>query len=217
MSGAADEVYASIRAAILDGSMAPGSRLGEVDLASQFDTSRTPVREALRRLDADGFVHIELNKGARVTEWSIADLEEIYELRALLESHAAGRAATRMTTPNIERLDELCEQMEALTDRQNSVDYEQIAILNSQLHQIILEAAESARLISMMGSVVHVPLILKTFHGYTPEYLARSMGAHRELVAAIRARNADWAQSAMCTHLLAAKSVLVQGEGLLHR
>ena len=202
---AVDSAYAELRKFLLSGALGPGDRLGEVELADRFGISRTPVREALRRLAAEGLVEISPNRGARVIEWSRDDLVEIYELRAMLEGQGAAWAATRMKEEDIDELDRLCEQMEALA-AQRRPDHSKIATLNAQLHQTILDAAASPRLVAVLTAVVHAPLIVGTFRQYTPESLARSMTHHRDLVAAIRARDPAWAGSAMRSHIYAAKA-----------
>src|SRR5690554_4948607 len=86
---AADVVQEQVRKEIIDGSLSPGERLTETNLAERFDVSRTPVREALVRLQADGFVELVRNRGAFVSKWTEDDLEEIFGLRIMLEGYGA--------------------------------------------------------------------------------------------------------------------------------
>lgn len=210
MVRATDAAAAALREAILRGDAAPGSRLGETELAEQLGLSRTPVREALRQLASDGLVTVLPNRGARVAEWSREDLEEIYELRALLEAHAAARAATRIPDEQVALLVKLCDEMDDCARQATASDLDRIAELNARFHGLILEASGSARLTGLMKAVVQVPLVLRTFHHYSPEALRRSLGHHREIVAAFRAGDADWASSVMRSHVLAARAVLLQ-------
>src|SRR5919205_3391293 len=113
MAAATEQTVARLRRFILEGDLEPGARIQEVELAAQLGVSRTPVREALRTLSSQGLVELLPNRGARVARWSVKDLDEIYELRVMLESHAAQRAATRMSPTDADALTELCEQMEA--------------------------------------------------------------------------------------------------------
>lgn len=207
MSRAVDAAYSELRAFLQSGALGPGDRLGEVELAERFGISRTPVREALRRLAADGLVEISPNRGARVIEWSLQEMQEIFELRAMLEGKGAEWAATRMTDADIDQLDVLCDEMETIAASE-APDYARIARLNAQLHRVILESSSSPRLQTVLASVVQPPLIVGTFRQYTPQSLARSMSHHRELAAAIRARNPEWAGSVMRTHIHAAKASL---------
>jgi DNA-binding GntR family transcriptional regulator len=209
MARAVEEAAEALRVAILDGTLRPGSRLGEVELAEQLGVSRTPVREALRRLVAEGLVEVLPNRGARVVEWSAADLDEIYDLRALLESHGATRAATRISAGELPVLDKLCADMESCAGPGRNRDLDRLAGLNAEFHRRILDASGSARLAALVGTVVRVPLVLRTFHDYTAEALERSSGHHREIVAALRAGDPQWAGSVMRSHVLAARAVLV--------
>ncbi|GGQ47376.1 GntR family transcriptional regulator [Actinomadura coerulea] len=210
MVRAVDRVYTRLRADILDGVHPPGARLGEAELAEATGSSRTPVREALRRLEVEGLVEVLPHRGARVPDWTAEDLEEIYDLRMLLESAAARRAATRATTADLDRMDELCRLMEAAVEPGAGQDLDRVAALNAEFHDIVRAAAASGRLVSMLNAVVQLPLVMRTFNRYSPADLARSSAHHRELAAALRARDGTWAESVMRAHVLAAKAVLLR-------
>lgn len=208
MTRAVDRVYAHIRDAIVDGRYAPGARLGEVEIAELTRTSRTPVREALRQLEMEGLVEVLPHRGARVYTWTAHDLEEIYDLRMTLEAMAAERATGRIRPAELDRMDELCVLMESATA--DNPDLDRLAALNDEFHAIVRSAAASARLVSMLGAVIALPLVMRTFHRYTHTDLARSHAHHRDLVAALRAGDPVWAGSVMRAHVRAAKSVLLQ-------
>ncbi|WP_338743633.1 GntR family transcriptional regulator [Actinomadura luteofluorescens] len=205
-----DRVYARLRADILDGVHPPGARIGEAELAEATGSSRTPVREALRRLEVEGLVEVLPHRGARVPDWTPDDLEEIYDLRMLLEGAAARRAAARVTDADADRMDELCALMEAAVEPGAGQDLDRVAELNAEFHDIVRSAAASGRLVSMLNAVVQLPLVMRTFHRYSPADLARSSAHHRELAAALRARDGTWAESVMRAHVLAAKAVLLR-------
>lgn len=209
MAAATEQTMTRLRRFILEGDLQPGARLQEIELAAQLGVSRTPVREALRELSSQGLVEILPNRGARVTRWSAKDLAEIYDLRSMLESHAAERAATRMSGPDVERLLALCGQMAACARRGHKHDLVQLSDLNGEFHSQILRAADSPRLATMLASIVQVPLVIRTFTRYSPEALDRSMSHHRELAAAIRAGAPEWAASVMRSHIIAARTVLL--------
>ncbi|MEV0667914.1 GntR family transcriptional regulator [Actinomadura luteofluorescens] len=209
MVRAVDRVYARLRADILDGVHPPGARLGEAELAEATGSSRTPVREALRRLEVEGLVEVLPHRGARVPDWTPEDLEEIYDLRMLLESAAARRAASRVTTADVDRMDVLCALMETAVEPGAGQDLDRVAELNAEFHDIVRAAAASGRLVSMLNAVVQLPLVMRTFHRYSPADLARSSAHHRELAAALRAHDGTWAESVMRAHVLAAKAVLL--------
>ncbi|WP_299571105.1 GntR family transcriptional regulator [uncultured Williamsia sp.] len=206
MERAVDRAYSSIRAAILDGSYGPGARLGEAELAQLTEASRTPVREALRQLEVEGLVEVLPHRGARVSAFTADDLDEIYDLRMTLEALAAGRAATRITPDRIDRMAQLCDEMEAAAA---AGQLDAVAAANVAFHGIVREASASTRLTSMLAAVTQLPLMMRTFHRYAPDDLRRSAGHHRELVSALRARDEVWADAVMRSHVRAAKSVLL--------
>ena len=94
---AVDQAYQTVRDGIISGRYPPASRITEQEIAEAAGVSRTPVREALRRLHGEGLVEFQANHGAVVTDWSDTDANEVFELRAMLESHGAARAAVKGT------------------------------------------------------------------------------------------------------------------------
>jgi DNA-binding GntR family transcriptional regulator len=206
---AAERAYLDIRAGILTGRHEPGSRLREAELARRIGVSRTPVREALRRLTADGLVEVSANRGAQVVTYSDGDLEEIFDLRALLESHAHARAAERLDAAAISRLSELADAMEELGTSDDPAARARIAELNREFHGTIIDASGSPLLTTLLQQVIQVPLVHRTFHRYTPEALARSFQHHREIIAALAARDGAWAGAVMRSHVHAARVVLL--------
>ncbi|WP_329240253.1 GntR family transcriptional regulator [Actinoallomurus sp. NBC_01490] len=210
MVRAVDRVYERLRSAILAGEYRPAERLGEAELAGLTGSSRTPVREALRRLEVEGLVEVLPHRGARVSEWSREDLEEIYDLRLLLEGFAAMRAAERIKAEGVDRMEELCGLIERVAAPGPAQDLDQVTELNAEFHDIVRDAAANARLMTLLNAVVQVPLVVRTFHRYEAADLARSCAHHRELVAAFRAGDGLWAQSVMRSHVLAAKTVLLR-------
>ncbi|MQA81714.1 MAG: FCD domain-containing protein [Streptosporangiales bacterium] len=207
---AVDRVYEVVRAGILNSRYGPGERLGEAELAEFTEASRTPVREALRRLEVEGLVEVLPHRGARVSAWTPDDLEEIYDLRMLLEAFAVARAATRVTPKELDRMEELCDLMEQAATPGPGQDLDRVSELNGEFHAIARDAAASTRLVTMLNAVVQLPLVVRTFRQYSPADMTRSAAHHRDLVAALRGRDAAWAESVMRAHVLAAKSVLLR-------
>lgn len=204
----ADAAYAALRDGIVSGEHPGGTRLKEEDLAGALGLSRTPVREALHRLHAEGLVTVEPRRGALVATWSAGELDEIFELRALVEGYGARRAATRVTDAQVAHLEDLCDAMEEAAARSGGPDHDRIGELNSELHREVHRAASSRYVAGLLTSLVQMPLVMRTFHRYEPEELARSMGHHRELVAALRARRPEWAEAVMHAHVEAARVTL---------
>ncbi|OZG26145.1 GntR family transcriptional regulator [Williamsia sp. 1138] len=205
----ADRAYDVIRLQILNGTLQAGARIVEAELARDLNSSRTPVREALRRLEAEGLVEVLPHRGARVTGWTADDLREIYDLRSALEALAGDRAASLITPSDLVALDGLCDHMEEIGSESNIPARDHYSRLNNEFHEIIREASGSVRLVAMLHGVVGVPLIVRTFHLYQEADMHRSSMHHREIVSALRAGDGVWAGSVLRAHVLAAKFTLL--------
>ena len=210
VSTAGGKAYELIRSAILSGAFSPGRRLKEEELTTLCEVSRTPVREALRRLALEGLVVVTPNAGAQVSAVSPGELAEIYALRAMIEGHAAERAATRIDAAALARLGELASEMEGSLNLDAEAFSREFAAVNAQFHRIILDWAVSPRLSAMAALVVELPLTRRTLALYSHDDLIRSMGHHRELVDAFEARDGAWAASVMKSHIHAAHQALVR-------
>jgi DNA-binding GntR family transcriptional regulator len=215
---ASERIYEDIQRRILNGSYAMGSKLVEDQLARDAGISRTPVREALRRLTADGLVVFEPHRGARVASLARTDLLEIYSLRAVLESHVAAYACERMDYPTIDKLNSLALEME-LANRDGGDDglsascVHRLINLNTEFHNTIMQRADSPWHARSLIKLLHTPLMYRTIGMYSDEELARSHGHHRELIAAFVARDPEWASSTMRSHILAARATLLRSYG----
>ncbi len=201
-----DVAYQSIRAKILSGELGGGEWLRESDLASQLGVSRTPVREALGRLVADGLARHEPNRGVRVEEWTPKDLNEIYDLRVLLESHGTALAALNPATDVI-WLEQLASEM-SLISEQRHPDFGRLTELNNSFHSTLIESSGNERLKAVVESIVQVPLVRQTFARYNQAELALSMGHHHEMVRAVEAGDPQWAEAVMRAHLRAGWSAM---------
>ena len=205
---AVDKAYEAVRSGIIAGRYLAGARLTEQEVATTVGVSRTPVREALRRLDAEGLVEFTPKLGAVVTTWSEADSDEIFDLRAMLESYGARRATIRATDEQIAELRRLAAAQYHESVERKPGHLDRIAELNSQFHRRLQEAATSQRLGRALAGLIEAPMMMRTFLKYTPEDLQRSAQHHLEIVRALQARDADWAASVMLSHIHAARGAL---------
>jgi DNA-binding GntR family transcriptional regulator len=210
VSKASASAFDIIKAEIINGRFEPGRRLKEDELTVLCAVSRTPVREALRRLANEGFVTLIPNQGAQVALMGEAELADLYELRVLVESYAAARAAVRISKDDIETLKTLAAEMEAALGDKSAPPAQRFSVANMAFHRIILNAASSARLEAVAQIVIEAPLALRTLIRYSPGELERSAHHHRELIAAFEARDAGWARAVMSGHIQAAFQVLVR-------
>lgn len=197
-----------IRRAILDGTLEPGQRLTEEGLAQDLAISRTPVREALRVLRSEGLVVSAPYHGSTVREYEAADLDDIYQLRALLEGHGARRAAQRIDDEGLEKLQASCDRLVALGDATED-NVAQIVEENLYFHTTILEISGSHRLVEMVRKVIELPLVYKSYHWYSPDQKRLSEHAHRQLVQVLAARDADRAELIMRGHVYDGRDVLL--------
>lgn len=207
----ADDTYLAIRQEILRGERAPGEWLREEDLATSLGVSRTPVREALRRLASEGLVRHERHRGVQVESWSLADLDEIFSLRSVLEPWGCALAATSGLA-DLDALRDLADRMDGAAAG-SSPDLDEITRLNNRFHREILEASGNGRLVQLVATVVAVPIVWRTFSHYTPAAMRRSLAHHHELVDALGAADPAWAESVMRSHVRAARATLAPEEG----
>lgn len=200
MSGASDRAYSAIKAMILTGELASGSQLREEHLAERCGVSRTPVREALHRLEADLLVRRNKTQRSFVAEWSLDDIEQAFELRGMLESHASRRAAERITAPRLERLKACNLALHAAIAGQTP-DISEFLRQNRDFHRGIIEAAESARLTQVLARIVEQPIVWRTVQNFDRDDLLRSYREHEDLLAAFVNHDGVWAASVMATHI----------------
>lgn len=203
MTSTTDLAYDKLKSEIMSGELVAGDRVKEELVAERLGVSRTPIRHALQKLAAQGFLEMTHHQGARVADWSSQDLEEITGMRALLEGFGAGIAARKISREQLDELRGLCAEMERAAERGTTADLEAITELNSQFHMTIIEASGNRRLAEVIGNLAHPLLVQRRFSAFSSERLQRSMMHHREIIDALAAANSDWASAIMRSHILA--------------
>ncbi len=164
------------------------------------------MREALLVLQTEGLIEAAPNRGAAVRAYDADDLDDLYQLRALLEGFAARLAATRIGPDAVRELHESCERFGALRAEE---DVHELVAENVRFHGVIVEAAGSERLAEMLRKVVQLPLVYRSYHWYSPEQKLISEHYHRQLAAALAAGDAERAELVMKEHVLEARDFLV--------
>ena len=172
--------------------------------------SRTPVREALGRLAAEGLIEIVPNRGARVTSWTVAELEGVFDLRTALEPRLTALAVPRATDTDITALDELARAMLDVGTPGPDQDLDAIVPLNRDFHGRLVALADQPAMASALAGAIHAPIVLRNFHTYDAASLRRSLAHHVEIVAAVRAGDPTWAQAVMTAHIRNARAVMVR-------
>ena len=205
-------VLERLRALILTGEYGPDERLIEEQLAERLGVSRTPVRQALTMLEAEGLVEITPNRGATVCSFSIEDVWDIYDLRAVLEGHAARRAAGRIERRELERLRELAREMEGLPGQFDDHEEEIRALvaLNQEFHGTIVEASRNRRLERLINRTVEIPLMFKAFYWYTLHERTISNHYHRQILEALENGDADRAEIIMREHVYEGRDFVIR-------
>ncbi|HEX6709795.1 MAG TPA: GntR family transcriptional regulator [Rubrobacter sp.] len=200
-----------LRALILTGEYGPDERLIEEQLAERLGVSRTPVRQALTMLEAEGLVEITPNRGATVCSFSIDDVWDIYDLRAVLEGHAARRAAARIQRHELDRLRELAGEMEGLAGRFDDHEDEirTLVGLNQEFHSTIVDASRNRRLKRLINRTVEIPLMFKAFFWYTPHERVISNHYHRQILEALEKGDADRAEIIMREHVYEGRDFVI--------
>ena len=203
-----DWVYEEIRGAIVDLRLEPGAPLREAAIATQLGVSKTPVREALGRLEQEGLVEATSFKGAVVTDYSERDLQEIYELRELLEGVAVRAAATEADDATLAALYEVIERSRAARDAEDLV---LLAELLGRFDQIIFEQVENARIRNLIETLrAHLTRIGKLTEEI-PGRVEASVEEHAAIVEAIARGDADEAERAMRVHIASVRGDQLAG------
>ncbi|EWY37177.1 hypothetical protein N825_21560 [Skermanella stibiiresistens SB22] len=203
MSGASERAYAFIRDAIVSGEIPEGSRLREEDVAARAGTSRTPVREAIRRLVNEGFLESQPNAGVVVAVWDADRVIQLFGVRAALESYGVALAATRALQGDIRELDAMCDAMESLVRDGGPGFLEDFSKANTRFHLRLLRLSGNERLEAIAAPLMELGLIMKTYRRFSAERIDRSCADHRDIVAALRRGDVVWGEAVMKSHILA--------------
>lgn len=208
---AAQRAYLEITDRMASGELRPGVWLREESLALSMGISRTPVREALRKLSSEGLVRFERNRGAQVVEWSHEQISEIYGLRAMVEGYVAAVAARNIGEDTLGKLEaNLAEYERAIAE--GGATRQRAAVLNNEFHSIVLEATGNESLVNLLTGVLGLPLVRRTFLRYTERDLERSIEHHRQLIEALRLKDAVSAEMIMKIHIRAAEHAVLQAQ-----
>lgn len=194
----AESVYYQIRRKILNGKYTPGENLTELEVSKELNVSRTPVREAFKHLESEGLLELRPNRGAVVVGIGRSDIEDIYEIRSLLEGRAAERAALQADKKALEQLAEILDLTEFYIERK---DFDRVTTMDDRFHRTIYELTGSRML----------QRILKELHAYAENIRERSikepgradlmLKEHRAIVEAMVAQNPEKAGELMVQHV----------------
>jgi DNA-binding GntR family transcriptional regulator len=187
-------VYEKLRQGIIKGTMRPGQKLVMATLARKYNTSETPIREAIRRLESDGYVIFTPHSGAVVTEINRQELSEIYAIRISLEALATRLAVPFIDQDDLKWLNRKNDEMRAAIDKNQ---YEQLARLNKAFHLRIYKAAPYPRLFKMISDLWDAFERWPSIFTFIPERAASAIREHEQIIQALETADVDRADDLM--------------------
>jgi len=193
-----DSAYSKIRDAIIHGELKQGERLVEIDICKRFNVGRTPLREAIRQLQMEGFIEVSPRKGAKIRRISINDLENIYDLLALLEGHATKNAVQHIQQKDYLKLSKLHDKLEQILKRK---DYDAWKETNRNFHSIFVHASNNSYLISTatnLRSIVYQHAFISLS---IPGNIEKFHQAHCEIMEMVNQKSSQKAAEAMDRHI----------------
>lgn len=196
----------ALREAIREGILEPGERLMEISLAEELGVSRTPVREAIRKLELEGFVVMMPRRGTYVSEISIRDVNEVFEIRTSLEALASELAAERITTEELETLQRLLVEIGGYIE---DGDMEKIVETDMRFHDLLYQASRNSRLVGVINNLREQLTRFRTTSMSYPGRLKETLKEHRAMVEAIAQGNVKDAKKAAKLHLEKSEQALL--------
>lgn len=200
-----EQVADTLRQEIFDGILAPGGFVDEAALCLRLEISRTPLREALKVLTAEGLVRHEPRRGCFVSEVTERDLDEIFPVIALLEGRCAHEAANHASDADLAALEVLHERLQRAARGKRIVDYYEI---NYAIHEAIMLLANNRWLVQVVGDLRKILKLARLQQLHAPGRLDESLHEHMAVFAALKARDALGAEAAMRTHLTRQREAL---------
>lgn len=202
-----DQVAQQLRDQIFAGELSPGAFVDETRLCEQLAISRTPLREALKVLAAEGLIRHEPRRGSFVSEVTEQDLDDIFPVIALLEGRCAFEAALQATDADIVALDSLHQQLQDSATQGRIPDY---YAANYAIHEAIIAMAGNKWLAQVISDLRKILKLARLQQLNAPGRLAQSLAEHMAIFAALKARDAEGADAAMRTHLTRQREALRQ-------
>lgn len=202
-----EKILETIRDAILKGTLKPGERVSEPDLAERFGISRTPIREAFRQLESEGYLQVIPRKGAVVASLSERDVEEFYAIKIILEGFAARMAAEKLTEKDIERLEAINEKLVQIA---GEGDVKTFFRVHNEFHEVFIKAAGNERLYEMINQLVMKFKRLRLASLSQPGRMEISVEEHRNMIQAFKNHDGDKADSLVRHAATIGADVLIQ-------
>jgi DNA-binding GntR family transcriptional regulator len=201
-------VFETLREAIINGVLKPSERLMEVQLAEELGVSRTPVREAIRKLELEGFVVMIPRKGAYVSGISLKDVADVFEIRGALEGLAAGLAAERITDEELEELERLLVRKAEVIEEN---DLDQLIEIDTIFHDCLYRASRNEKLVQIINNLLEQIQRFRSTSLAYPGRMREALEEHKKIVEAISERNISLSQQLAQEHIENAENSMLEG------
>jgi len=202
-----EKILESIREAILKGQLKPGEKVAEPELAERFGISRTPIREAFRQLESEGYLTVIPRKGAVVAQLSEQDIEEFYAIKSVLEGFAARMAALKMSDKEIERLEAINARLEELA---RLGDVKTFFRVHNEFHELFIRAAGNEKLSDLIDQLVMKFNRSRMASLALPGRMEISVNEHRKIIQAFKDRDSETADNLVKKTAAYGAQVLIQ-------
>ncbi len=202
-----EKILEAIREAILKGTLKPGEKVAEPELAERFGISRTPIREAFRQLESEGYLTVIPRKGAVVTSLSERDVEEFYAIKSILEGYAARMAAENLTDKEIERLEGINERLKQLA---NEGDVKTFFRVHNEFHDLFIRAAGNDKLMELISQLMLKFNRLRLTSLALPGRMEISVQEHEKIIEAFKRKDGPAADNQVRKTAAYGGQVLIQ-------
>lgn len=209
---ASGKAYVQLRSRILNGSLKSGSSLKERELCSQLNVSRTPVREALRRLSAEGLTEVRPGRSMIVANLDPGQIDEIFELGVMLESFLAEKAALNHLDQEVADLENTLNKMAQIADFETASNVELYLSLDQTFHAQLAVMARCEHIRRILKQSISLRLLHNVFDSYISLDFDTSRAQHRTIFEAVASRNGAWAKAAMNSHIRTGQSTNSRSE-----
>lgn len=203
-----EKILETIREAIISGALKPGEKVAEPELAERFGISRTPIREAFRQLESEGYLTVSPRKGAVVVSFSQKDVEEFYAIKSILEGYAARRACENLTDKEIDKLQGINEKLRVLS---GNGDVKNFFKIHNDFHDLFIKAANNDKLYDMIANLVGKFQRLRVASLSLPGRMKVSVEEHEKIIDAFRKRNPVLSEKLVRKNAEYGGKVLMQG------
>jgi DNA-binding GntR family transcriptional regulator len=208
-----ESILETIRDAIISGALKPGEKVAEPELAERFGISRTPIREAFRQLESEGYLSVVPRKGAVVISFSQRDVEEFYAIKSILEGYAARKACEKLAPRDIDKLQSINDKLRLLAEESDVRNFFKV---HNNFHDLFIKAADNDKLTELITTLLGRFQRLRIASLSLPGRMELSVKEHQKIIDAFRDRNADLAENLVRSNAEYGGKVLVQDEKVIN-